>query len=429
MSNLLDDLFSGAVSRRKFIEMASKAGLALPMANFALAEVAAQSAPKTQEGQKFSPANIGGGGRLERDFYRDWIKASKVPMVEGYSILDAKTQEVQPWPDIGGRGVYLNFSGNVHMDTAIWEIPEGKALIQRHHFYEQIVYVLSGRGHTTFTQGKRQNKFEWAEGSLFSVPMNLVHRHFNSDSAHPARLLVISTFPYALQSFGSVGLLNNMQYDFNDRFDGSPDFFKRNERIRQRWEQANFVKDIRSAEVIAWEERGEGNASMYWDMAGNTILEPHISEFEVGAYKLGHRHPYEAVILTLNGKGFSLAGKGSLKDNEAVKMDWKAGSVVSPPFFWFHQHFNTGTTAARYLAITEGDFPKRLGIPLEVEQIEKEQEDPAIRRMFEAELQKARQQGRLKDHDHDHDHDHDIAHDHEHDHPGHAHGHDHDGLA
>jgi quercetin dioxygenase-like cupin family protein/oxalate decarboxylase/phosphoglucose isomerase-like protein (cupin superfamily) len=412
MSNLLDDLFSGAVSRRTFIEIASKAGLALPMANFALAEVAAQTAPKAQEGQKFSPANIGGGGRLERDFYRDWIKTSKAPMVEGYSILDAKTQEVQPWPDIGGRGVYLNFSGNVHMDTAIWEIPEGKALIQRHHFYEQIVYALSGRGYTTFTQGKRQNKFEWAEGSLFSIPMNLVHRHFNSDSAHPARLLVISTFPYALQSFGSAGLLNNMQYDFNDRFDGSSDYFKRNERIRKRWEQANFVKDVRTAEVVAWEERGEGNASMYWDMAGNTILEPHISEFEVGSYKLGHRHPYEAIILTLNGKGFSLAGQKNLKDNESVKMDWKAGSVVSPPFFWFHQHFNVGMTPARYLAITEGDFPKRLGIPLEVEQIEKAQEDPAIRRMFEAELQKARQQGRLEDHHHKHHHhhhDHDMA--------------------
>jgi quercetin dioxygenase-like cupin family protein/oxalate decarboxylase/phosphoglucose isomerase-like protein (cupin superfamily) len=413
MSNLLDDLFSGAVSRRTFIEIASKAGLALPMANFALAEVAAQTAPKAHEGQKFSPANIGGGGRLERDFYRDWIKTSKAPMVEGYSILDAKTQEVQPWPDIGGRGVYLNFSGNVHMDTAIWEIPEGKALIQRHHFYEQIVYALSGRGYTTFTQGKRQNKFEWAEGSLFSIPMNLVHRHFNSDSAHPARLLVISTFPYALQSFGSAGLLNNMQYDFNDRFDGSSDYFKRNERIRKRWEQANFVKDVRTAEVVAWEERGEGNASMYWDMAGNTILEPHISEFEVGSYKLGHRHPYEAIILTLNGKGFSLAGQKNLKDNESVKMDWKAGSVVSPPFFWFHQHFNVGMTPARYLAITEGDFPKRLGIPLEVEQIEKAQEDPAIRRMFEAELQKARQQGRLEDHHHKHHHhhhDHDMAH-------------------
>jgi quercetin dioxygenase-like cupin family protein len=428
MSNFLDDLFSGAVSRRQFIDLASKAGFVLPMVNFALAEVAAQSLPKTQpEGQKFSPPNIGGGGRVERDFYRDWIKTSKVPMVEGYSILDAKTQEVQPWPDIGGRGVYLNFSGNVHIDAAIWEIPAGKALVQRHHFYEQIVTVLAGRGYTAFTQGKHQNKFEWGEGSLFSIPMNLVHRHFNVDSAHPARLLVFSTFPYALQSFGSVGLLTNMQYDFNDRFDASPDFFKRNERIRQRWEQANFVKDIRSTEVVAWEERGEGNASMYWDMAGNTILEPHVSEFEVGSYKLGHRHPYEALILTLNGKGFSLAGKGGLKDSEALKIDWKAGSVVSPPFFWYHQHFNTGATVARYLAITEGDFPKRLGIPLEVEQIEKQQEDPAIRRLFEAELQKARQEGRLEDHHDEHHHDRDLAHadahDHVHDHDGHDHHH------
>ena len=428
MSNLIDDLFSGIVSRRNFVELAAKAGLALPLVNLTLAEIAAQSLPKSQEGQKFSPANIGGGGRVERDFYRDWIKASKVPMVEGYSILDAKTQEVQPWPEIGGRGVYLNFSGNVHMDAAIWEIPEGKALVQRHQFYEQIIYALSGRGYTTFTQGKRQNKFEWAEGSLFSIPMNLVHRHFNADSGHPARLLVISTFPYALQSFGSVGLLTNMQYDFNDRFDGSPDYFKRDERIRKRWEQANFIKDIRTAEVVEWTERGEGNASMYWDMAGNTILEPHISEFEVGSYKLGHRHPYEAVILTLNGKGFSLAGKNNLKDNESVKMDWKAGSVVSPPFFWFHQHFNTGSTVARYLAITEGDFPKRLGIPLEVEQIEKDQEDPAIKRMFDAEVQKARQQGRVhthdhgQDHDHDHDHEHyDVAH-HDHHHHDHAEG-------
>src|SRR6185295_6002126 len=221
--------------------------------------------------------------------------------------------------------------------------------------------------------------------------------------------------------------------DFNDRFDGSPDFFKRNERIRQRWEQANFVKDVRSAEVVAWEERGEGNASMYWDMAGNTILEPHISEFEVGSYKLGHRHPYEAIILTLNGRGFSLAGKGSLKDNEALKMDWKAGSVVSPPFFWYHQHFNTGSTVARYLAITEGDFPKRLGIPLEVEQIEKEQEDPAIKRMFEAELQKARQQGHLEEHEHGHDHshhhDHDVAHEHGHSHHHHHHDDDVEELA
>ena len=154
--------------------------------------------------------------------------------------------------------------------------------------------------------------------------------------------------------------------------------------MRQRWDKTNFVKDVRAAEVVLWAERGEGNASMYYDMGGNTVLEPHVSEFDVGTYKRGHRHPYEAIILTLNGQGYSLAEKDKLKDAEAVKIDWKAGSVVSPPFYWFHQHFNTGKTKARYLAITEGDFPLRLGIPLKVEQIEGDREDPEIKRNFEA---------------------------------------------
>jgi hypothetical protein len=111
----------------------------------------------------------------------------------------------------------------------------------------------------------------------------------------------------------------------------------------------------------------------------------------MGTYKLGHRHPYEAIILTLEGKGFSLAGEKGLADkDEPVKLDWKDGSVVSPPYFWYHQHFNTGSTKARYFAITEGDFPKRLGTPLEVQQIEAAQEDPSIRRRFEQELGRAR---------------------------------------
>lgn len=383
MASLFDELHRGTVSRRRLMEL-----LSLGAASVALAHAQSKQA-KQPPARKISPPNIGGGGRTERDFYREWIKASKIPMLEGYSLIDAAKQEVQPWPEIGGKGLYLNFSGNVHMDGLIQEIPPGKALDQKRHFYEQIVYVLSGRGYTNVGSGGKPNKVQWGEGSLFSIPVNVMHRHFNSDSAHPARLLFITTFPFMLQVFGSMGLINDSNFNFNDRYDGAADYFTSTERVQKRWDKTNFVKDIRSAEVVPWEERGEGNSSMYWEMAGNTILEPHMSEFDVGSYKLGHRHPYEAIILTLNGKGYSLAEKEKLKDTEAVKIDWQAGSIVSPPFFWYHQHFNTGNTKARYLAITEGDFPLRLGMPLSVEQIEADKEDPDIKKHFDRELHHA----------------------------------------
>src|SRR5262245_7715763 len=391
MNELFDELLTGAVSRRRFIERASAASLALIASS---ADASAQGRPVDKQerkgeqkpGEKLSPSNIGGGGRVERNFYRDWIRESKTPMVEGYSIYDAKNQEVQPWPAIEGRGLYLNFSGNVHMDGVILEIPEGKALAPRRNFFEQLYYALGGRGYTVFGEGKRKNEVEWGEGSLFAAPVNVYHRHFNSDPARPARLLAVTTFPFMMQVFGSLRLINSLNFDFTDRYDDQPDYFTATRRVRKRWDKTNFARDIRNSEVVLWEERGEGNASMFWEMAGNTILEPHISEFPVNAYKLGHRHPYEAIILTLNGRGFSLAGKDSLKEaDNPVKIDWKAGSIVSPPYFWYHQHFNTGGAKARYYAITEGDFPKRLGIPLEVEQIEADREDPSIKRRFEAE--------------------------------------------
>ena len=163
MKELFDELLTGAVSRRRFIERASAASLALIASS---TEASGQGGPvdkpqhkdEQKPGEKLSPANIGGGGRVERNFYRDWIRESKAPMVEGYSIYDAKNQEVRPWPEIEGRGLYLNFSGNVHMDGVILEIPEGKALAPRRNFFEQLYYVLGGRGSTVVGEGKRRNK-------------------------------------------------------------------------------------------------------------------------------------------------------------------------------------------------------------------------------------------------------------------------------
>lgn len=424
MSNFLDDVVAGVVSRRDFLERLALAGAGAAVLSSAFPDAVAevQKAPEKKgaidaDNPVYSPANIGGGGRLERNFYRHWIKESKLPMVEGYSIFDARDQEAQPWPAIEGRGLYLNFSGNVHMDGMILEIDPGKALVPQRHLYEQLLYVLKGRGYTRLGDSTNGPRVNWAEGDLFTVPLNATYRHHNDDAARPARLLAVTTFPFMMQVFGSLGMIDDSTAELKERFNGRPDYYSASEQIHHRWWKTNFVHDIRSTTVIPWEERGKGNESVFWEMGGNTILEPHVSEFPSDTYKLGHRHPYEAIILTLNGKGFSLAGRKGLADkHNPVKMDWKAGSIISPPYFWYHQHFNTSDTKARYWAITEGDFPKRLGIPLEVEQIEAPQEDPGIKTRFEHELGRPMKAGALANpglhehHHHGHDHDHDGHH-------------------
>src|SRR5439155_4382745 len=89
-------------------------------------------------------------------------------------------------------------------------------------------------------------------------------------------------------------------------------------------------------------------------------------------------------------------------DPDFKRFDWKFGSVFTPTDMLFHQHFNTSGEPARYLAIAFGGmrYPtvadKRKtfeGMDKSVKaggrQIEYEDEDPRIRRLFEDELRRA----------------------------------------
>src|SRR5215469_8330130 len=98
MANLFDELQMGTISRRRLLHLLAGAGSSAAL----VAAQTKQTTPQPAAGlaPKLSPANIGGGGRIERDFYREWIKTSKVPMLEGYSLLDAAKQDVRAWPEI-----------------------------------------------------------------------------------------------------------------------------------------------------------------------------------------------------------------------------------------------------------------------------------------------------------------------------------------
>ena len=111
-----------------------------------------------------------------------------------------------------------------------------------------------------------------------------------------------------------------------------------------------------------------------------------MSVFPARTYKKGHRHGPGYLIVIPAGEGYSIMWP---EGGEKIIIPWHEASLFVPPNRWFHQHFNVGGTPARYLAIHP---PRGLsGISEKVEdrardQIEYPDEDPMIRKKFEAEL-------------------------------------------
>ncbi len=94
------------------------------------------------------------------------------------------------------------------------------------------------------------------------------------------------------------------------------------------------------------------------------------------------------MIVVPAGEGYSVMW---LEGGEKRVFPWHEGSLISPPDRMFHQHFNLGTSDARYLALAPAPLPGVRGeriADLKRDQIEFTDEDPWLRQNFEAELAK-----------------------------------------
>jgi len=132
-------------------------------------------------------------------------------------------------------------------------------------------------------------------------------------------------------------------------------------------------------------------------------MNSHISQFPVGTYKKAHAHGPGAYVIVMSGEGFSLMWP---EGEEPRRFDWKEGTLIVPPNMWFHQHFNTGTTPARYLAFKQEGVAIRnaQGVPkawiskrLGGDQIDYADEKPVVRQWFAEALAKHGLKSRMDD--------------------------------
>jgi oxalate decarboxylase/phosphoglucose isomerase-like protein (cupin superfamily) len=328
--------------------------------------------------------------RKRKSVYEEWVATQGVPLVQGHYIADLSSAPVESWVRRNAAGCFINHdASNTSNDCYLLELAAAHETPPQHGLYEEMIYVLKGRGATTvWYDESRKSSFEWAAGSLFAIPMNAWHQHFNASGSEPVRYIGVTSAPIAINLYGDPEFIFNCNYHFVNRFSGEADYFSGDGQLTGRVWETNFVADVPGYELLAYPERGAGGRNIKFTLARNQ-MGAHVSEFPIGTYKKAHRHGPGAHVIVLNGDGYSLMWK----EGEAIRrFDWQPGTLVIPPDRTFHQHFNIGASPARYLALRfsgneeskdiNSDRVSSRDVRLGGDQIEYDDQDPLVHRTF-----------------------------------------------
>jgi quercetin dioxygenase-like cupin family protein len=344
------------------------------------------------------------------DSYLEWVAEEGLRVYEGIS-ADLPALDTQHWPRYGVKGAVLHLTGRGDFGNLfLIDIPAAGATLPQQHLYEEAIYVVEGRGSTQleFADGK-QRSFEWGPRSLFAIPLNVKHRHFNADGTKRALLASTTSLPLVLKTFHDTSFVFDNKHVFGTRV-GKEEYYAGQGDLtlirpgNNLWE-TNFVPDLATIELTEWSDRGPGATNIIFVLADG-IMHGHLSEIAPATYKKAHRHGAGRHVFTVTGTGYSLLWFEGEQDFRRV--DWHPGVVFPPLENQFHQHFVTSVEPSRYLAtgVSSVRYPltemnrrvavaepgRKQGVSLSVKeggnQIEYADQDPRIHEMWLEELRK-----------------------------------------
>ena len=252
--------------------------------------------------------------------------------------------------------------------------------------------------------GKDRPDFVLNQAPYRGAKILVTGANFGCGSSREGAVYVL--FDYGIRSviapsFGDIHFVFNTPYDFKDRFNGEPDYFAGKGEQKGLLLDTNFVADAVNLPLYTANERGAGGGHIRFSMAKG-YLNSHISQFPAGTYKKAHAHGPGAHVIIMSGEGYSLMWP---EGEEPKRYEWKEAALIVPPNLWFHQHFNTGEGAARYLVfkaegvairnaqgVPKAWISKRLG----GDQIDYADEAPRIRQWFTEALAKKGLESRME---------------------------------
>ena len=325
--------------------------------------------------------------------------------------------ELAPWARTGGKGAFVRLYGMEGV-TGLYlaEIPPGGALEPEKHIYEKVITVLDGRGFTEILHpdGAKQF-FEWGRGSVFAPPLNAEHRLINGGQ-EPVRYMAVTNAPLIMDVFHNPDFVFNCDYRFTDRYDGREGYFavgdKRYQRRPHQLERLGDELHSRRRDGDASTRtrcKGSGVRITQFEMSGNSLI-GHMSAWPVGRYHKAHYHGPGAVLLILRSEGYVLiwpkeAGSAAVRERpRGATWSSSTGSRAAStrrPAAGSTSTSTPGASPRCQLAIRYGGRLHPVEFQLAVRRmedgsmtslreggtlIEYEDEDPEIRRRYEAAL-------------------------------------------
>lgn len=352
--------------------------------------------------------------------WEKFLRDENIPVHRGFVVQDLTKAKVGPWKRYAASGAYVYLDGAGGVTTGfILEVAAGHKTAPVRHMYESRVVVLKGEGEAHFWQeGGKKVTAHFKAGTLFPFPLNVWYEIVNTGN-EPVRLYGVGWAPMAIDFYRDLSFIFNNNHNFTDHFNGQADYFRpepaemnpsRHDGLGYAVSVTNLVPDVNTIKLFpaghgvletAWRQSGgSGTVNRHFSLAFDN-LDSHVEQFQPAVYELGHRHGPGANVMYLSGRGYSLIwppelGKTPFKDghgDKVIRVEWGPYTVFVPPMNWYHQHFNSGKGPARYLKV--GAFGNRVQMlasrvifqeyPIAIDYPE---EDPEVRKIFEAECRK-----------------------------------------
>lgn len=278
--------------------------------------------------------------RRRAQFIEDWRENRRTIVASE----DVKLQDSSRGQRIG---TYVGVDGDKPtrtMDALVHEFGPGTTTTIHRHSWDVMVFVVGGWGWTEI-DGQR---IDWGPGDSLHLPAWAWHRSGN-DGTETARYLTFSSEPM-LDTMGMSVLEDAGDADFAD-LAGRPPYTehmegddpyarrirrvareqltRRNGRLHTSWDDLELLVTPRGTRTTFLLDRAIG-----YQASGITMA---MFEIAPGRGQSMHRHPGEAWLYVVEGRGHSYMGT---EPEGGPTYPWKKGDLIIVDHFLWHQHIN-----------------------------------------------------------------------------------------